>query len=53
VRNALIGQGVSAYRLSTRGHGDAGTGSTDGIARQTNRRVAVVLSDEDGKVKAR
>jgi outer membrane protein OmpA-like peptidoglycan-associated protein len=53
VRNALVAQGVSTHRLSTRGHGDAGTASTDGTAPQTNRRVEVVLSDEDGKVRAR
>jgi len=53
VRDALVAQGVSAHRLSTRGHGDAGTGPTEGIASQANRRVEVVLSDEDGKVKGR
>jgi outer membrane protein OmpA-like peptidoglycan-associated protein len=53
VRDALVAQGVSTHRLSTRGHGDAGTGSTDGTAPQTNRRVEVVLSDEDGNVKGR
>jgi len=53
VRDALVGQGVSAHRLGTRGHGDAGTGSADGVAAQANRRVEVVLSAEDGKVRPR
>jgi len=55
VRDALIVQGVVADRLSTRGYGEAYPASTnDTVAgRQTNRRVEIVLSGEDGAVKAR
>jgi outer membrane protein OmpA-like peptidoglycan-associated protein len=55
VRDALIMQGVVADRLSTHGYGEAYPASTnDTVAgRQTNRRVEIVLSGEDGAVKAR
>lgn len=55
VRNALIDQGVSADRLTSRGHGEAHPASTNTTqaGRQANRRVEIVLSGEDGIVKAR
>jgi outer membrane protein OmpA-like peptidoglycan-associated protein len=55
VRHALIDQGVFAGRLETRGYGDAYPASTNGTVagRQMNRRVEIVLSGDDGTVKAR
>jgi outer membrane protein OmpA-like peptidoglycan-associated protein len=55
VRDTLIVQGVFADRLSTRGYGEAHPASTNDTAagRQMNRRVEIVLSDEEGRVKAR
>ncbi|OGA81819.1 MAG: flagellar motor protein MotB [Burkholderiales bacterium RIFCSPHIGHO2_01_FULL_63_240] len=55
VRAALVDMGVSADRLISQGHGErypvAGNGSSSG--RQMNRRVEVVLSDDNGVVKPR
>lgn len=55
LRTALIDQGVTAQRLVTRGYGEAyPVASNDTAAgRQMNRRVEVVLSNEDGVTKAR
>ncbi|RQP25866.1 OmpA family protein [Piscinibacter terrae] len=55
VRDALIAQGVVADRLSIRGYGAAYPASTNTTVagRQMNRRVEIVLSDEDGIAKAR
>jgi outer membrane protein OmpA-like peptidoglycan-associated protein len=55
VRDALIAQGVVAERLSIRGYGEAYPASTNATVagRQMNRRVEIVLSGEDGTVKAR
>jgi outer membrane protein OmpA-like peptidoglycan-associated protein len=55
VRDALVGQGVMADRLSTRGYGEAYPASTNETmaGRQMNRRVEIVLSSEDGVVRAR
>lgn len=55
VRDALVAQGVFADRLSVRGHGEAHPASTNATqaGRQANRRVEIVLSAEDGVVKAR
>jgi outer membrane protein OmpA-like peptidoglycan-associated protein len=55
VRDALIVQGVVSDRLSTHGYGEAYPASTNETVagRQTNRRVEIVLSGEDGIVKAR
>lgn len=55
VRDALVGQGVYTDRLSTRGYGDAfpvGSNTTS-EGRQMNRRVEIVLSRDDGRVKER
>ena len=54
VRDALIDQGVLADRLTTRGYGAARPASSNETqaGRQANRRVEIVLSDEDGIVKA-
>lgn len=55
VRNALVEQGVATDRLNTRGYGDAYpvASNTTSAGRQMNRRVEIVLSGEDGIVKAR
>ena len=55
VRDALIDQGVFADRLTTRGYGDAFPVASNmtQAGRQMNRRVEIVLSRDDGTVKAR
>lgn len=55
VRDALVAQGVTTGRLSVRGYGEAfPAASNETVAgRQMNRRVEIVLSGEDGIVKAR
>jgi len=55
LRTALVDQGIAVQRLTTRGFGEAypvATNDTE-AGRQMNRRVEVVLSNEDGVVKAR
>lgn len=51
VRTALLGMGVSAERITSRGYGEsypvAGNGTAEG--RQLNRRVEMVVSDADGR----
>ncbi len=55
VRTALVDMGVERQRINTRGYGEdfpvAGNDSASG--RQLNRRVEIVLSDENGQVKPR
>jgi len=55
VRQALIGQGVSGDRVMARGYGEAyPVASNDNAAgRQMNRRVEIVLSDQNGRVARR
>ena len=55
LRMALIDQGVTADRLRTRGYGEAyPVASNDSAAgRQMNRRVEIILSDENGVSKPR
>ena len=55
VRNALIGQGVQADRVTAKGLGPAyPVASNDSAAgRQMNRRVEIVLADVNGKVAQR
>jgi outer membrane protein OmpA-like peptidoglycan-associated protein len=55
VRNALIDQGVMATRLTSRGYGEAHPMATNvtEAGRQANRRVEIVLSEEDGTVRSR
>ena len=52
VRNAIAAQGIDSRRLMTRGYGIefpvAGNESAEG--RQRNRRVEIIISDEDGRI---
>lgn len=51
VRTALIGSGISSSRIATRGYAEAYPVSSNASAEgpQLNRRVEIVLSDENGK----
>jgi outer membrane protein OmpA-like peptidoglycan-associated protein len=51
VRTALLGMGVASQRISSRGYGEAYPIADNGTAegRQLNRRVEMVVSDEDGR----
>lgn len=55
VRAALIGQGVAGDRVDDRGLGEAyPVASNDSAAgRQMNRRVEIVLSDQNGRIAQR
>jgi outer membrane protein OmpA-like peptidoglycan-associated protein len=55
VRSALVGQGVDGGRISTHGYGEAHpvAGNDSAAGRQQNRRVEIVLSDENGQISAR
>ncbi len=52
VRSALVARGVDPHRLMTRGYGVefpvAGNETAEG--RQRNRRVEVIISDEEGRI---
>jgi outer membrane protein OmpA-like peptidoglycan-associated protein len=55
VKMALIDMGISSDRISTRGYGeDYPVASNDTAAdRQLNRRVEIILSDDNGKIAPR
>lgn len=55
VASALQGMGISAERISTKGYGEAYPVTSNATAqnRQMNRRVEIVLSDENGKTALR
>lgn len=55
VRAALVDRGISADRIATRGYGEQfPIASNDTAAsRQLNRRVEIILSDENGEIPAR
>ena len=52
MRNALIGLGVKADKVSTRGYGEAFpvASNTDAGSRQLNRRVEIVLSQNGAPI---
>lgn len=54
VRNALLDRGVAADRIQTRGLGESIPVASNETAagRQQNRRVEIVISDEDGDIPA-
>lgn len=55
VRAALVGMGVDSTRLIAQGHGEADpvAGNDNAGGRQMNRRVEVLLSDENGALAPR
>ncbi|MEX2476667.1 OmpA family protein [Marinobacter sp.] len=55
VRNALLDMGVSRNRVETRGYGEEYpvASNDDSSGRQQNRRVEIVISDEDGDIETR
>lgn len=55
VRDALVAMGISSSRVETQGFGEqypVATNDTSG-GRQQNRRVEIVISDEDGNIDTR
>lgn len=55
VRNVLAAQGIDPRRLMTRGYGVEYpvAGNETAAGRQRNRRVEVIISDEDGRIMER
>jgi outer membrane protein OmpA-like peptidoglycan-associated protein len=55
VRSALVDRGIDASRLETHGYGEANPVASNDHAqgRQLNRRVEIILSDENGKISSR
>ena len=55
VMSALTGMGVDRAQLAAQGYGEANpvAGNDNASGRQANRRVEIVLSDENGALKAR
>ena len=55
IRTALIGMGVGAERISTRGYGEdyPVADNVTAVGRQLNRRVEIVISDDTGKITPR
>ena len=55
VRTALIDMGISSDRVTTRGYGEAFPVADNDTAasRQLNRRVEIILSDENGNIAPR
>jgi outer membrane protein OmpA-like peptidoglycan-associated protein len=55
VRMALIDMGISSDRVTTRGYGEAFpvAGNDTAASRQLNRRVEIILSDENGNIAPR
>jgi outer membrane protein OmpA-like peptidoglycan-associated protein len=55
VKSALIGMGISGDRISTQGYGEAFpvAGNDTASSRQLNRRVEIILSDENGNIAPR
>ena len=55
VQSALVAMGVERQRVNTRGYGESFpvAGNDNASGRQMNRRVEIVLSDDNGQVKPR
>lgn len=55
VRTALMRQGIDSARVTARGYGKASpvSGNETAAGRQMNRRVEIVLSDDNGRTVAR
>ena len=55
VRSALLQQGIAGARIRARGYGESTpvSGNDTAAGRQMNRRVEIVLSDDNGQLSAR
>lgn len=55
VRTALMGMGMSSERITWRGYGESHpvAGNDTAAGRQLNRRVEVIVSDDDGRITPR
>lgn len=55
VRSAMLQQGIAGPRISARGYGESTpvSGNDTAVGRQMNRRVEIVLSDDNGQISAR
>ena len=55
VRTALLDMGISSDRVTTRGYGEAFpvAGNDTAASRQLNRRVEIILSDDNGNIAPR
>lgn len=55
IRSALTGMGIGGDRITTRGYGEAFPVASNETAskRQLNRRVEIILSDDNGNIKPR
>ena len=55
MRNALLEQGISRDRIATKGYGAAypAAGNDTAANRQLNRRVEIVLSEDNTAIPAR
>lgn len=55
VRSALLNQGISSDRIEVQGFGEAYpvASNDDATGRQRNRRVEIVISDEEGQIETR
>ena len=55
VRTALLGMGMNSDRITSRGYGEAYpvAGNDTAAGRQLNRRVELVVSEDDGKIAPR
>ena len=55
IRSALIGMGIAANRIGTRGYGEdyPVADNASAVGRQLNRRVEIVISDDTGRITPR
>ena len=55
VRTALLGMGISTDRITSRGYGESYpvAGNDTAAGRQLNRRVEIVVSDDNGNIRPR
>jgi outer membrane protein OmpA-like peptidoglycan-associated protein len=55
VRTALVGMGIGADRITSRGYGDSYpvAGNDSAAGRQLNRRVEIIVSDDSGNIAPR
>ena len=55
VRTALLGMGIGADRITSRGYGESYpvAGNDTAAGRQLNRRVEIIVSDDSGNIAPR